>query len=73
MKPDKLEYAVRFLCGAVLGALLGVGGVLRLEHGTAGGYLLLVVVLPLAFGLLAAVLGDRFWHSLPWWLRVPRR
>jgi hypothetical protein len=67
---DRLEFCVRFVCGAVFGTLLGLLLVWRiLPDGVVSWLTLLAGVL--FFGLLAAIWGDRFWHILlglfRWW------
>jgi hypothetical protein len=66
---DRLEFWVRFVCGALLGALMSFSLVLNFfEHpnvlifGT-------VSLVPLC-GFAAARYGDRFWHTVLkyWWL-----
>ena len=62
--PDQLERGIRFGCGLVAGAILGVLGALT----TLAGGLVTCVLLgagaaPL-FGVLAVRYGDRFWYGL---------
>ena len=58
------EFWVRFVCGALLGGLLGleVGG-----DGPASQVWLAVLGGSVVIGLVAGWFGDRFWYSLkPW-------
>jgi len=60
------ERRVRFACGVIAGTFAGCQLAPRL--GAAGaGTVLLVAGISLAFGISAAVLGDRFWRGLRWW------
>ena len=64
MKTDRLEFWVRFVCGALFGLLLG----LYFTFVRLGGRLLLVLgitlSIALAFGLAAVRYGDRFWERI---------
>ncbi len=63
------EYAVRFVCGALLGGLFALRIWLRPSLGWhVGGAT--VAVLALAFGLAAARFGDDFWRGVlgRWWM-----
>lgn len=67
---DRFEFWVRFVCGAVFGAVLGFVLWLHLFTSAIFGW----AALPLgaiAFGLVAAWWGDRFWHFVlglfRWW------
>jgi uncharacterized membrane protein YfcA len=70
MKPDKATLAVRFGCGALLGAVVGIGiagQVLDADHPAAWLIVCLVSMLLLGYG--AAKGGDEFWHWIGkrWW------
>lgn len=69
MKIDKLELWIRFICGALLGLVLGLTLILdRFEgsiHFAFGG----VIAISLIFAVLAARYGDRFWYAVLRWLR----
>lgn len=67
-RPDAFAYVVRFVCGALLGAVLA-GSILLRAYFRPGWYepwspKLIVVVVVLLCGGLAAFLGDRFWYSI---------
>lgn len=68
-KTDWIEYAIRFVCGGVLGALLSVRWFLIYYSDPATAISMAVVVV-LVFGMVAARYGDRFWHSFfrTWWM-----
>jgi hypothetical protein len=61
------ERTVRFVCGAVVGLFAGcelaaqVGGA-----GSAIATVLSMIGVSVAFGIAAAVLGDRFWRGFRW-------
>jgi len=65
--PDRFELRVRFVCGALLGAFLG----LQLDPATPAMLAVSVGAGALVGGLLARHFGDRFWErflrSLRWW------
>jgi hypothetical protein len=72
---DRIEYWVRFVCGCLAGAFLALDVVslfLDSEVFTSGWkqMALLFSGVTLAFGLLAARYGDKFWHAIfrRWWL-----
>ena len=60
------ERRVRFGCGGLAGLLAGYELAVRLGVGKAT-TLLVILALAVAFGIAAALLGDRFWRALPWW------
>ncbi|QIZ70746.1 hypothetical protein [Oxynema aestuarii] len=63
-RPDYALYIVRFICGALAGALVGwsvFGG------GMDG--MVITIASTILCGVLAAWWGDRFWHCLASWLR----
>jgi hypothetical protein len=66
---DRFEFWVRFVCGALLGAVTGLRLFLSFFEHPA---ILMVVTgsLVLGCGFGAARYGDRFWHSIlqRWWL-----
>ena len=62
-KPDSFEKAVRFVCGFLCGLFVGFRIMLHYPQATGvtvGG---VMVLLGLVCGLLAMLLGDRFWTS----------
>src|SRR5215467_16243225 len=63
---DKLEFLVRFVCGAIFGILVSVGIALRSNVFSAETQPALVVclaiIIVLACGFGAARGGDRFWY-----------
>ncbi len=67
---DKLEFWVRFVCGAVFGTLLGLLLVWPFLPDVAMSWFTLLIGV-LFFGLVAALWGDRFWHFIlglfRWW------
>lgn len=65
---EEPEQVTRFVCGAILGALIGV--VLVLVCGIASfiGTAFAFVVPMVGFGLMALYLGDRFWRQVLEWL-----
>lgn len=60
-------FGVRFVCGAILGALLGLSLWLALAYGSPHGWLL-IAACALAMGLASGLWGDAFWHGLRDWL-----
>ena len=62
-RPDSLERAVRFVCGFLSG--LAVGFRVMLWHPAATGFTVggVMVLVGMIGGLLAVLLGDRFWTS----------
>jgi len=73
-KPDALEKAVRFVCGAAVGCVVALAGAPQLLGTSPESYwfaAVVAVVEIVGFGLVAMKLGDRFWQStikriLPW-------
>jgi hypothetical protein len=64
-RPDKIEFWVRFVCGSLFGALMGVWGVLIHWQSTTGGRpALIIVAVVVLFGFGAARFGDRFWYAM---------
>jgi uncharacterized membrane protein YoaK (UPF0700 family) len=62
-KTDRLEYWVRFVCGAIAGALVGLD--LFLNSFASSAVLVLGTVgVILGFGFASARFGDKFWHSI---------
>jgi len=65
---DKLEFLVRFVCGAIFGILVSVGIALRSNVFSAETQPALVVclaiIIVLACGFGAARGGDRFWYEI---------
>ncbi|HKF52722.1 MAG TPA: J domain-containing protein [Candidatus Acidoferrales bacterium] len=68
-KVDWVEYSIRFVCGAILGALLSVRWFLIYSSNAPSAISEMGIVM-LVFGLAAARYGDRFWHSFfrKWWM-----
>jgi hypothetical protein len=68
-KTDWLEFWVRFVCGAVFGALFGFR-VLLIYYERSSSFVLGILGIMLGFGLGAALCGDNFWHSVfrRWWM-----
>lgn len=60
------ERRIRFACGVIAGLFAGCELAPRIGAGGAG-TAFLVAATALAFGISAAVLGDKFWRSLRWW------
>jgi hypothetical protein len=67
-RTDRLEFWVRFVCGALFGSLVGFRLVLSFFEYSIILILAFVAVI-LGFGFAAARYGDRFWHSILrlWW------
>lgn len=67
-KTDRLEFWIRFVCGASLGTLLSFR--FLLFYYDQPGVLIFPVVIVLGFGFIAARYGDQFWHSFfrHWWI-----
>jgi uncharacterized membrane protein len=65
---DPSTFAVRFVCGAIVGAVVALGfSVTAFEELSKGSLLTIVAVAAAIAGLAAARLGDRFWRDvLPW-------
>ena len=64
-KPEWDEYAVRFGCGGLFGAVIAIywlAGELHFNVWKAGAIIVL-------FGILAAIFGDKFWESASRWRR----
>lgn len=66
MKVSKSEYGVRFGCGAFIGFVVGFF-VVSQYYMDAAGPLINGIIVAILFGILAAVLGDKFWYSMKWW------
>ena len=68
-RTDWLEFWVRFVCGSVLGALLGFRALL-FHYDRPSSFVQGVVAITFACGLGAALFGDKFWHTLlrRWWM-----
>jgi hypothetical protein len=67
-KTDRLEFWVRFVCGALFGALVSIRLVLDLFDQPAV-LVMSIVAAVLGFGFAAARYGDKFWYSIfrHWW------
>lgn len=63
-KPDMLEYVIRFVCGAVVGGLLGA---LFVSPDAPASFYVGPGLGALAFGLLAVWGGDSFWQAFSRW------
>lgn len=73
---DWLTYAVRFVCGALFGVIVGASMSSRLELHKVPAvpgevevsfqhyFILIVFGCSMLFGLLAAIFGDRFWGMI---------
>jgi DnaJ domain len=65
---DRLEFWIRFVCGAIFGVFSGGAWVLSAMSGVAVGFpvtaALGVIALAVGFGLAAARYGDKFWYSV---------
>lgn len=59
------ERRIRFVCGLVAGLLAGCQLAPRFGAGSAETALLMAAT-GLAFGIAAALLGDRFWGTIRW-------
>ena len=68
-RTDWIEFCVRFVCGAGVGALLGFRALL-LHYDRPSSFVLGVAAIMLGVGFGAALFGDNFWHSLfrRWWM-----
>ncbi|MCI0612707.1 hypothetical protein L0244_06930 [bacterium] len=66
MKVNKSEYGVRFGCGAIFGFIVGFFVVSK-YYMDISGPLKNGIAVAILFGILAAVLGDKFWTSAKWW------
>ncbi len=72
-KTDRIEFWVRFFCGALLGVFVIVDSLLSIMPDSlhySAGLALAALGIILGFGLAAARYGDRFWYSIfrRWWL-----
>jgi DnaJ-class molecular chaperone len=65
-RPDRIEFWVRFVCGAIFGAFMGVGTFLTHWNSTSGGgtVLALISAVALVSALCSARFGDRYWHGV---------
>lgn len=66
---DRIEFWVRFICGAVFGVFVSLNLVLNFSESSAI-LVWAIVGIILGSGFGAARYGDRFWHSIfqRWWL-----
>jgi DnaJ-class molecular chaperone len=66
---DRIEFWVRFVCGALFGAIVGLDFSLNF-FGSSAALVLGIVGLTLGFGFASARYGDKFWYSIlrRWWL-----
>lgn len=60
---DKTEFAVRFGCGGLIGALFGFGFAVQAAYETLGGYAAATLFFVVFYGLLAVRYGDSFWGN----------
>jgi hypothetical protein len=58
------EKSTRFICGAILGALVSIAVIYKLDLSSTGAILVTVVASILGCGVLALIHGDRFWYAL---------
>jgi len=67
-QPDRAEKIIRFICGGVVGLLIGLSLLWVLDPSLLIG-ITVVIISILISGISAMILGDRFWESLKyWWL-----
>lgn len=67
---NSLENAIRFGCGALLGAVLGISFSMNLFYLTSVTAIsTCIMVCLISSGLLAVRYGDRYWESIGNWLR----
>lgn len=66
---SRLEFWVRFVCGALFGAIVGLDLLLNFTEFSAG-VVLGMVGLILVFAFASVRYGDKFWYSIlrRWWL-----
>jgi len=69
---DRGTFIVRFVCGSILGLLLGFYWSIGYPIHSKFEFVLFLLIPMLSFGLLSAILGDRFWLSryvrwMWWW------
>lgn len=64
--PDAFEIKLRFVCGALLGLVIGLGMCVGLWPLSTLGVCMLLVITVVACGAGAAYFGDRFWAHLRW-------
>jgi predicted membrane chloride channel (bestrophin family) len=64
MKTDRLEFWVRFVCGALFGLLLGLYFAFNLLEGPFVLALGITLGISLGFGMAAVRYGDRFWERI---------
>jgi Na+-driven multidrug efflux pump len=62
MKTDRLEFWVRFVCGALFGLLVGLYIAFNLLEGPVVVALGITLGVALGFGVAAVRYGDRFWQ-----------
>lgn len=65
-RPDRIEFWVRFTCGALLGAFVGFGAFLSHWSSGSGAVTALALISGVCVisGLCAARFGDRFWYTV---------
>jgi curved DNA-binding protein CbpA len=66
---SRVEFWVRFVCGALFGAIVSLDLLLKFTESSAG-VVFGMVVLILGFAFASARYGDKFWYSIlrRWWL-----
>jgi curved DNA-binding protein CbpA len=66
---SRLEFWVRFVCGALFGAIVSLDLLLNFSEFSAG-VVFSMVSLILGFAIASARFGDKFWYSIlrRWWL-----
>ncbi len=62
MKTDRLEFWVRFVCGALFGLLMGLYVTLNFLEGPVVAALGIAFTAAVGFGVAAVKYGDRFWE-----------
>lgn len=65
---EESEQVARFVCGAILGALVGLALIFVCGIVSLAGLIFGLVVPMIAFGLMALYWGDRFWEEVIEWL-----
>ncbi|MFO8011164.1 MAG: hypothetical protein R6U89_10190 [Dehalococcoidia bacterium] len=71
---DVLLFVVRFVCGVVVGGPVGAVIAAQIEDISDMQFAVVTIAFIIAFGLAAAVAGDKFWHWLSgffkWWMPI---
>ena len=68
---DKFENSLRFGCGGIFGAGLGMTASMRIlpVYSSAFTILTCIILFVVVSGLLAVRFGDRYWEAIGNWLR----